>query len=92
MNRTHPPSCETADIELTRRERQCLTLAAQGKDDWTIGRLLDLSPKTVHSYIKRLMGRLGVVTRVQAIVWALRTGQISFDDVSTAKRVPLTLD
>lgn len=85
LNRTHPPRRESATIDLSRRERQCLSLAAQGKDDWTIGRLLGLSPKTVHSYFKRLMHRLGVGTRVQAIVWALETGQIAFGDVPTSR-------
>lgn len=88
LNRTHPPRREVAAIELSRRERQCLSLAAHGKDDWAIGRLLGLSPATVHSYIKRLMHRLGVGTRVQAIVWALETGQIAFGDVPTVGRAP----
>lgn len=76
LNRVQPPLRATGRIELSRRERQCLNLAAQGKDDWAIGQLLGLSPKTVHSYFKRLMQRLGVSTRVQAIVWALEVGQI----------------
>lgn len=88
LNRAHSPRREVAAIELSRRERQCLTLAAQGKDDWAIGQLLSLSPKTVHSYFKRLMQRLGVRTRVQAIVWALETGQISFGDVPAARVIP----
>ncbi len=87
---SHPPAPrrETSPVELSRRERQCLSLAAQGKDDWAIGQLLGLSPETVHSYFKRLMQRLGVRTRVQAIVWALRTGQISFDDPPGATERP----
>lgn len=84
-SRAHQPRRETIEIELSRRERQCLSLAAQGKDDWAIGQLLGLSPKTVHYYVKRLMQRLGVRTRVQAIVWALETGQISFGDVPPVK-------
>jgi DNA-binding CsgD family transcriptional regulator len=88
LNRAHPPRRETATMELSRRERQCLSLAAQGKDDWAIGRLLGLSPTTVHSYIKRLMQRLGVRTRVQAIVLALETGQIAFGDVPTSRMMP----
>lgn len=72
LNRAHPPRREVGTIELSRRERQCLSLAAQGKDDWAIGRLLGLSPHTVHSYFKRLMRRLGVATRVQAIIMADR--------------------
>lgn len=78
LSRAHAPRDETPIVQLSRRERECLSLAAQGKDDWAIGQLLGLSPETVHSYFKRLMQRLGVTTRVQAIVWALRTGQISF--------------
>lgn len=77
LNRLHTRPREAVAIELSRRERQCLTLAAQGKDEWAIGRLLGLSPETVHSYFKRLMQKLGVTTRIQAVVWALRSGQIS---------------
>ncbi len=87
-SRAFAPRPTPARIELTRRERQCLSLAAQGKDDWTIGRLLDLSPETVHSYFKRLMQRLGVRTRVQAIIWALETGQIAFGDRPPAREGP----
>lgn len=87
LNRAHPPWRETNGIGLSRRERQCLSLAAQGKDDWAIGQLLSLSSTTVHSYIKRLMQRLGVRTRVQAIVWALETGQIAFGDIPNSRTV-----
>lgn len=86
LNRALSLRRETTVIELSRRERQCLSLAARGKDDWAIAQLLGLSQATVHSYIKRLMQRLGVRTRVQAIVWALETGQISFGDVQPAGR------
>lgn len=89
LNRAHPPRHEMARIELSRRERQCLSLAAQGKDDWAIGQLLHLSRDTVHSYFKRLLRRLGMSTRVQAIVWALETGQITFGDVQPWTHVRL---
>lgn len=81
LNRARSPRRQAVQIELSPRERQCLSLAAQGKDDWTIGQLLNLSQTTVHSYLKRLMQRLGVSTRTQAIVWALQNGQISYGDV-----------
>src|SRR5579872_3837070 len=63
--------------ELTPRERQCLTLAAQGKDDWSIGRVLSLSQHTVHSHIERVKQRYQVATRVQAVVQGVMSGQIS---------------
>jgi DNA-binding CsgD family transcriptional regulator len=66
---------------LSRRERQCLELAAQGKSDWETSVILGLGERTVHNYIEHAKRRLGVVTRVQAILHALHSGQISFGDV-----------
>ncbi len=66
---------------LTRRERQCLELAAQGKSDWVAGRILGISERTVHNHIEHAKRRLGVATRVQAIVHALVSRQMAFADV-----------
>ncbi|HEY1890656.1 MAG TPA: LuxR family transcriptional regulator [Steroidobacteraceae bacterium] len=66
---------------LTQRERECLALVAQGKGDWTIGRVLGLSESTVHFHIEQLKRRLRVVTRSQAVVQGLMSGQISFGEV-----------
>lgn len=72
-------------VQLSERERQCLELAAQGKDDWSIGSLLRISERTAHNHIERAKRRLGVCTRVQVIVHALSEGQISFGDVIKAE-------
>jgi DNA-binding CsgD family transcriptional regulator len=74
-------------LQLTARERQCLELAAEGKDNWAIGRLLGLSEGTVHTYVERAKRRLGVATRIQAVVRALAMGQISFGDITRAQGV-----
>lgn len=66
-------------VALTVRERQCLELAARGKSDWVIGRVLGLSECTVHTYIERAKQRMGVATRVQAVVQALAAKQISWE-------------
>jgi LuxR family quorum-sensing system transcriptional regulator CciR len=66
---------------LTRREKQCLELVAGGKDDGTMSRMLQLSERTVHEYVERAKHRFSVATRIQAVVRALATGQISFGDV-----------
>lgn len=68
-------------ISLSERERQCLELVAQGKSDWIIGQLLNISEHTVHRYIETAKRRLGVSTRVQAILRAIDESQISFGDV-----------
>jgi DNA-binding CsgD family transcriptional regulator len=75
-------------MQLSERERQCLELAAQGKDDWSIGSLLRISERTAHNHIERAKRRLGVCTRVQVIVHALSEGQISFGDVIRAETLP----
>ena len=85
MNRARDLTSETSSVVLGQRERQCLALVAQGKDDWAIGRLLELSPSTVHTYIERAKQRLQVATRTQAVVQALMGRQIPFDAIP---RVP----
>ena len=67
--------------QLTARERECLTLAARGKTDWEIGRVLGLSQTTVHYHIERAKQRYNAVTRIQAVAQALRTGEICEKDV-----------
>lgn len=89
LNRAYPSARCVNPVELSRRERQCLSLAARGKDDWAIGQLLHLSQLTVHSYFRRLMQRIGVATRVQAIVWALENGEIPFGDVVPGTEPPI---
>lgn len=69
---------------LTRRQCQCLELAAEGKSDWEISRILRISEGTVHKHIENVRTRLGVATRVQAIVLALRTGKIFIRDLADA--------
>lgn len=67
--------------QLSRRERQCLELAAQGKSDWVSSRILGLSERTVHNHVENAKRRLQVATRVQAVVHALAGRQISLGDV-----------
>ena len=66
---------------LSRRERQCLELAAQGKSDWVSSRILGLSERTVHNHVENAKRRLQVATRMQAVMHALAGEQISLGDV-----------
>jgi DNA-binding CsgD family transcriptional regulator len=67
--------------DLTQRERECLTLVALGKTDWEIGHVLGLSEATVHTLVERAKRRLGVATRMQAVVLAFMCGAIAYGDV-----------
>ena len=70
-----PP--QAAKSPLSKRECECLKWVAAGKTDWEIGEILTLSEKTVNVYVERAKHKLGVQTRTQAIVYALRGGFIT---------------
>ncbi|HEY0681667.1 MAG TPA: LuxR family transcriptional regulator [Steroidobacter sp.] len=73
---------------LSKRERQCLELAAQGKSDWVSSKILGLSERTVHNHVENAKRRLQVATRVQAVVHALAGQQISLGDVVRSETAP----
>ncbi len=61
---------------LTDRERQVLTLVAQGKTDQQIAEELHLHVKTVGNHVSSILSKLNVATRTEATVWAIREGFI----------------
>ena len=63
-------------MTLTPRQRQVLSLMADGKTTREIAYELGLSPFTVKNYIERIYERLGVLDRVQAVSTAMREGLI----------------
>jgi LuxR family quorum sensing-dependent transcriptional regulator len=65
-------------IRLTPREREAMQWAAVGKTDWEIGELLGISESAAHKRIESAKRKFGVKTRIQAIVEALRRGNIQF--------------
>lgn len=62
---------------LSRREIECLRLAAAGKTTVEMARLLSLSEYTVNHYLNRATRKLDSVNRVQTIAKALRAGLIA---------------
>jgi LuxR family transcriptional regulator, quorum-sensing system regulator BjaR1 len=62
-------------VPLSARQKECLHWVRQGKSSTDIGDLLGLSGRTVDHYIADACRRLGVRTRVQAVVEAsMRSG------------------
>ena len=62
--------------ELTSREREVLTLIAQGYTNPSIAERLFLSPKTVRNHVSSIFGKLQVAGRSEAIVMAREGGLI----------------
>lgn len=59
---------------LTERERAVLGLLATGRGNAAIAEALHLSPKTVRNYLTRILDKLGVASRGEAIVAAREAG------------------
>lgn len=59
---------------LTEREREILTLIAQGKNNQAIAKDLFLSPKTVANHVSNIFSKLQVAGRSEAIIRARDAG------------------
>lgn len=64
----------TTDPGLSRREIQCVFWVSEGKTDWEIGRILDISEDTVAFHIKNVKAKLNVNRRSQIAIAAWQRG------------------
>ena len=64
----------TAAKPLSRREGQVLRLVAEGKSDSEIAALLTVAPKSVESYRRRIMNKLGIEDLPGLVRFAIRNG------------------
>ena len=67
-------AAETIRAELSDRELEVLRLIANGKDNAEIARELFISPKTVKNHISNILMKLQIENRIQAAVYAVRSG------------------
>jgi DNA-binding CsgD family transcriptional regulator len=63
-------------IDLTPREIDVIRLVAEGLSNKEIGQLLAISPRTVNFHLDNLFAKLGVRSRTEAAILALRQGWI----------------
>ena len=77
--------------ELTPRELKVLNLVVEGKTNNQIGMALGISPKTVEKHLHVIFQKLGVVSRVEAAIMAVRENLVkaesNMEDGSPLDRV-----
>jgi DNA-binding NarL/FixJ family response regulator len=60
--------------ELTEREQEILRLVAEGKPNKEIARELVISERTARTHVSNVLRKLGLSSRTQAALWAVRAG------------------
>lgn len=73
---------------LTRRERECLFWASQGKTSWEIGQLLVIAERTVIFHLQNAAQKLGVCGRQAAVARAISLGMIATTPPQERARTP----
>jgi len=71
---TQPEIEKSIRAELSDREIEVLKLIANGKDNALIAAELHISPKTVKNHISNILMKLQIDNRIQAAVYAVRSG------------------
>src|SRR6201990_1425260 len=61
-------------VALTAREREILVLVAQGKANKDIAGELVISERTARTHVSNILAKLGLSSRTQAALWAVREG------------------
>jgi DNA-binding NarL/FixJ family response regulator len=67
--------------KLTDRELDVLKYMAHGYSNQEIARLMVVSNATVHSHVSRILAKLEVSSRTQAVIYAMRAGVVTAFDV-----------
>ncbi|MCB0192083.1 MAG: response regulator transcription factor [Anaerolineae bacterium] len=76
-----PAGAEELVEGLTPRELDVLRLAAKGHTNRAIGLTLDISDRTVQGHLANIFGKLGVATRTEAVLLAVKHGWLTLDEV-----------
>nr|AIH14745.1 LuxR family two-component transcriptional regulator [Hapalosiphon welwitschii UH IC-52-3]AIH14789.1 LuxR family two-component transcriptional regulator [Westiella intricata UH HT-29-1] len=63
---------QAENANLTQREQQILRMIARGLDNACIANELSLGHQTVRNYISQIYAKLGLSSRTEAVLWAIK--------------------
>ncbi len=66
--------------QLSEREVEVLKLVARGHSNQMIAEQLIISPKTAKTHVSNILSKLGLASRTQAAVYALKAGLVSAEE------------
>ena len=73
--RATEPAVEVgAEDQLSARELDVLRLIARGMENADIAEALDISPRTAKNHVSNILAKLGMPSRIQAAIYAIRRG------------------
>jgi two-component system, NarL family, response regulator LiaR len=81
MQAIGPRDQPTVAEPLTEREVEVLKALARGESNKQIADTLIVSEKTVKAHVSNILGKLGLQSRTQAVLYALRHGMVSIEDI-----------
>jgi DNA-binding NarL/FixJ family response regulator len=70
---------------LTERETEVLRLLAQGYSNKQIARTLNNTEQTIKTHVSHILAKLGVQSRTQATLYAIRVGLVSPDESGSTR-------
>jgi DNA-binding CsgD family transcriptional regulator len=75
----------TDESQISEREREILRLIATGATNQQIAAQLNISPNTVKVHVRNIYEKIGVVSRPEATLYAVRTGIVAVDKTTLAQ-------
>jgi len=68
--------------QISEREREILRLVATGATNQQIAYQLNISINTVKVHLRNIFGKIGVASRTEATVFAVRSGLVQFSEAA----------
>jgi DNA-binding NarL/FixJ family response regulator len=76
MTTLHTARASASAQDLTARELEVLRLLAEGRANKQIAAALSLSERTARTHVSSILAKLGLNSRTQAALWAVREGLV----------------